>query len=166
VLLTLAVVTGLTLHLRGILICFALMAQNIEHSLSASWLSVIPVLRIFSLDMYPVYSLIAWFIDVHFLEFLKYILDIILYQIWNRWKIFSHPVDYHLVLLIVPFNLQKLFNLLIVYFRTHNIAVLFRKFSPVVMQSSSFPTFPFMRFSVPGWMSKSDTLALDFCAGW
>ena len=75
-------------------------------------------------------------------------------------KIFSHSVSYCFVLLTVSFALQKLLSfrrsrLLIVSFSVCTTGVIFRKWSPVPMCSSVFPTFSSIRFSVVGFMLRS-----------
>ena len=71
-------------------------------------------------------------------------------------KIFSHSVGCRFVLLTKSFALQKLFSfrkshLLIVSLSVCAAGVIFRKWSPMPMRSSLFPTFSSMRFSVAGF---------------
>ena len=86
-------------------------------------------------------------------------------------KVFSHSVGGHFVLLTVSFALQKLCNFIrshlsILDLTAQTIAVLFRNFSPVPIYSRLFPTFFSIRFVVSGfmWMSLIH-LDLSFVQG-
>ena len=75
-------------------------------------------------------------------------------------KIFSHSVCCCFVLLMVFFDLQKLFSfmkshLLNVGISGWTVSVLLRKFSPVLMHSRLFPSFSSIRFGVYYFMLRS-----------
>ena len=75
-----------------------------------------------------------------------YILDKILLSDVRLVKIFSQFVDFPVVLLTMPFALQKLGNFMRSHFsildlRVLTIGVLFRKYSPVPMCSRFLPIF-------------------------
>lgn len=74
-------------------------------------------------------------------------------------KIFSHPADYHFILLTVSFSVE-LFSLmksslLIVPFSVFAVGILFRMLSSVSMGSKLFPIFSSLQFSVSGFISRS-----------
>ena len=90
-----------------------------------------------------------------------YILEIRLLSDMGLVKIFFHSVGWCFVLLTVSFALQKLFS-----FRgSHSLIVsvsvcaawfIFKKWSPVPMCLSVFPTFSFIRFSVAAQTQKNN----------
>ena len=61
--LILAILTSVSWNLRVILFFMSLMTKDLEH-LSASWSLKIPLLRIFCLDLYPIFKLGHWFVGV------------------------------------------------------------------------------------------------------
>ena len=71
----------------------------------------------------------------------------------------------------MSFASQKLFSIMISHvsildLRAQAIGVLFRKFPPVPMTLSFFPTSSSMRFSVSGFMLRSLILGLQLCTRW
>jgi hypothetical protein len=129
-------------------------------SLSAPW-----PLRDSSVEN-PLFSSVPHFrmgyLDCWCLTFwvLFYILDISLLSDIGLVNIFSYPVSWCFLLMVVSFAIQKLFKLmcsylLIVDLSAWAVSVLFRKLSPVPMCSRLFPTFSSVRFSMSSFMLRS-----------
>jgi hypothetical protein len=70
---SLAILTGMRLNLRVVLICISLMINDVEHFLVASQPFGIPQLRILCLALYPIFNRVIWFCGVQLLEFFIYI---------------------------------------------------------------------------------------------
>jgi hypothetical protein len=158
--LILAILTGVRLNLRLVLICISLMIKDVEH-----FFRCFPAIRYSSVEN-SLFSSVPDFLMGLF-EFLEssllssfYILDISPLSDLGLVKILSQSVGGLFVLLTVSFALQKLCN----FMRSHLsildltmqvIAVLFRNFSPVPISSRLFPTFSSSNFSVSGLMWRS-----------
>ena len=89
-----------------------------------------------------------------------YILEISPLSDMGLVKIFFHSLGCHFVLFTMLFVLQKLFNFrrshfLIVALSDWATAAIFRKWSPVPIQSKLLPTFSSIRFSVTKFMLSS-----------
>lgn len=155
----LAILTSIRWNFKVLSFVFFWWLRSLNISLSASWPLEIPLLRILCLDLYPI--LLIGLFSLCLVSWVLYIFWIlVLCQMWSLWKIFSHSVSYHFVLLMVSFALQKLFSFMRLYLLIVNISaciidVLFRKLSLMPMHSKLFLTFSSIRFSVSGFMLRS-----------
>jgi hypothetical protein len=110
VLLTITILTGVRWNLSVVLILISFIAKDVEHLFIYFYLPFVLLLRTFNSFAHLLVGLfIIWYLI--YLS-LMHILDINSY-LMNSWqRFFSHSVDHLLILLIVSFDVQKLFNLM------------------------------------------------------
>lgn len=89
------------------------MTNDAEHLIAPQPFNI-PPLKLLCLDMYPLFTWIICFFISSFLSS-SYILDISHLQDVDLMKIFSHSIEFHFVLITVPFALLKLFGFMSVY---------------------------------------------------